>query len=69
MHSTETARRWDAWPARSQPVAAATVDRSWDPLLASVAAYILFAVGRAHELFRTIVASGRRGLVDPGGIR
>ena len=56
MHSTETARRWDAWPARSQPVAAATVDRSWDPLLASVAAYILFAVGRAHELFPGLLA-------------
>jgi len=32
------------------------VDLSWDPLLVSVGAYILFAVGRVHELFPALMA-------------
>jgi O-antigen ligase len=51
MHSSNAARRWDAWPARGQPAVATTADRAWDGLLVCVAIYIFAAVGRVHQLF------------------
>jgi O-antigen ligase len=45
-----TSRGWPAASAPAQP-ATSTSDRAWDPLLLCVAAYLLTAVGRVHELF------------------
>ncbi len=56
MQSTDVARRWNAVPTRWQPAVPTTADRTWDPLLTCIAAYILFAVGRVHELFPALLA-------------
>src|SRR5262249_5327710 len=46
-------RGWPSAAPSAQPTTS-TQDREWDPVLICIAAYVLTAVGRVHDLFPTL---------------
>src|SRR5262245_12878106 len=46
-------RGWPSAAPSAQPTTS-TLDREWDPVLICIAAYVLTAVGRVHDLFPTL---------------